>query len=121
MDAARAAFQNAIGNGDVLANAAGIGDAGECQRIIAAADDAVGHHDVFRAAKMDAVVVRNLEIVINPDSVNLDVLAATKRDRPARGVFDGHAFKPEMVAVMKKIGWLGRSSAVTTHCLRCQS
>jgi len=51
---------------------------------------------------MHAVVVRNLQVVVDADAAGLDVLAIAKGDRPAWGVANADTFEKNMVTVVKK-------------------
>src|SRR5208283_1969702 len=106
-DAGRAAGQDAIGDGDTLADAVGFGDAGEGQRIVAPPDDAIGHYDILRSGEMNAVVVRHLQVVVDPDSVHLDVLTTAEGDGPTGRISYGHPFETEVAAIMEEDGLVG--------------
>src|SRR5215469_4988992 len=57
---------------------------------------------------MHAIVVGDLEVVVNTQAVNLDVFTATECDRPARRIFYSYALQPEVVTIMEE-NWLSRA------------
>jgi len=90
-DAARSREEGAVGDGDVFAECIRPApQAGDRDGVVAGLDVAVGNVDVAAGDAVDAVVVRDQEVVADANAADIGDLAVTQGDGPLGSVQQGY-------------------------------